>query len=86
VLVPAKADRAEIDRVIYKELCVGKISAQSKQKYLDIIEKLLRDGAEGVILGCTEIGLLLEHSDLSVPLFDTLVIHVDAAIEAAFAS
>jgi aspartate racemase len=64
-------------------LVVGKIKAESKKAYLDIIERLEKAGAEGVILGCTEIGLLVKPEDCSVPIFDTTLLHARAAVEFA---
>lgn len=75
VLIPDEADIETVNAVIYNELCLGVISETSKAAYLQIIDKLARRGAQGVILGCTEIGLLVNQSDTAVPLFDTTVIH-----------
>ena len=72
-------------RVIYDELVIGEIRQDSKERYLDIIERLVQRGAEGVILGCTEIGLLIHDGDCRVPLFDTTRIHAVAAVEYALA-
>lgn len=83
VLTPEKADREIVHRVIYEELVLGKIEAASKVEYLRIIEGLQARGAEGIILGCTEIGLLVKQSDCSLPLFDTTVLHAEAAVEFA---
>lgn len=83
VRVPPESERAEVHRVIYEELVLGRILEGSRAAYRRIVEGLVRDGAEGVILGCTEIGLLLKPGDASVPLFDTALIHAEAA--AAFA-
>ena len=83
VLVPEAASREIVHRVIYEELVLGQIEAASKQQYLAIIEQLIAQGAEGVILGCTEIGLLVQPSDARVPLFDTTRIHAEAAVEYA---
>ncbi len=83
VLVPEAASREIVHRVIYEELVLGQIEAASKQQYLTIIEQLIAQGAEGVILGCTEIGLLVQPSDARVPLFDTTRIHAEAAVEYA---
>lgn len=74
-----------VNEVIYNELCVGRIEERSKQKYLDIIDALVRRGAEGIVLGCTEIGLLLGQDDCSVPVFDTTRIHAEAAVDYALA-
>ena len=69
-----------IDDVIYKELCLGKIKDASRRAYQDIIQGLITNGSEGIILGCTEIGLLVKQEDSSVPLFDTAQIHAEAAV------
>lgn len=79
VMVPEADDRKKINDIIYGELCVGKILEQSRKIYLDIIRRMVGDGARGVILGCTEIGLLVKQSDASVPLFDTTYIHAREA-------
>jgi aspartate racemase len=81
VLIPQAQARRVIHRVIYDELVLGKIEARSKTQYLDIITTLVQQGAQGIILGCTEIGLLVKQSDCRVPLFDTTVIHATAAVE-----
>ncbi len=83
VIVPDDEDRKIIHDVIYHELCLGKISEQSKIEYLRIIEKLADDGAEAVILGCTEITMLVEPKDTYVPLLDTTAIHAQKAVERA---
>ena len=79
VIVPNDDDVDVINRVIYDELCLGKIFEKSKAAYLDIIHKLARNGAQGIILGCTEIGLLIQQSDTDIPLFDTTLIHAEQA-------
>jgi aspartate racemase len=83
VLVPNNAEMDVIHRVIYQELCLGKIDNNSRQKYLDVIDRMVGEGAEGVILGCTEIGLLVKQEDTAIPLFDTTEIHARAAVEFA---
>lgn len=83
VLVPNEQDQAIIHKIIYEELCLGKIRAESRSAYLDIIDKLVAQGAEAVILGCTEITLLIDQSHTKVPLFDTTAIHAQAAVERA---
>lgn len=83
VLVPGKADREIIHKVIYQELCQGKTEAASKAEYLRIIDALAAQGAEAVILGCTEIGMLVNQSDTTVKLFDTTAIHAQKAVEYA---
>ena len=79
VVIPNDDDVDVVNRIIYDELCLGKISEQSKDIYLDIIMKLAQDGAQGIILGCTEIGLLVRQSDTDIPLFDTTLIHAEQA-------
>ena len=79
VVIPNDADVDVVNRIIYDELCLGKISEQSKDIYLDIIMKLAQDGAQGIILGCTEIGLLVRRPDTDIPLFDTTLIHAEQA-------
>lgn len=83
VLVPNDDDRKIVHDVIYNELCLGKIEASSKAEYIRIIETLAKDGAEAVILGCTEIGMLVKQADTKVPLFDTTEIHANKAVEKA---
>jgi aspartate racemase len=83
VLVPGEDDRKIIHKIIFQELVLGKIEADSKAEYLRIIDSLAAQGAEGVILGCTEIGMLVNQSDTSVRLFDTTVIHANKAVEYA---
>ena len=83
VMVPNKEDREIVHKIIYQELCLGKIVENSKAEYLRIIEKLAEDGAEAVILGCTEIGMLIDQRDTNVRLFDTTVIHAEKAVEYA---
>ncbi|WP_108125644.1 aspartate/glutamate racemase family protein [Saccharospirillum mangrovi] len=80
VVVPNDADRALVHEVIYQQLCLGDIRAASRDAYIRIIEALARDGAEAVILGCTEIGMLVSQSDTAVPLVDTTAIHAEAAV------
>jgi len=83
VLVPNAQAREIVHHVIYDELVVGKIEQRSKEQYIDIIEQMVDQGVEGVILGCTEIGLLIHKPDSQVPLFDTTRIHAKAAVEYA---
>ena len=83
VNVPNAQEREIVHRVIYDELVVGKIQQHSKEQYINIIEQMVNQGAEGVILGCTEIGLLIHKQDSQVPLFDTTRIHAEAAVEYA---
>lgn len=77
VLVPGEADRKLVNSIIYEELCLGNIKEASKKVYLNVIDKLFEQGAEGIILGCTEIGMLVNQSDTKVPLFDTTKIHAE---------
>ena len=79
VIVPNDDDVDVVNRVIYDELCLGKIFEKSKAVYLDIIQELVRNEAQGIILGCTEIGLLIQQSDTDIPLFDTTLIHAEQA-------
>lgn len=83
VLIPDEGDIETLNTVIFDELCVGKISDVSREKLKEIITKLKCKGAEGVILGCTEIGLLIHQSDVDIPVFDTTVIHARKAAELA---
>ncbi|GIO70318.1 aspartate/glutamate racemase family protein [Paenibacillus cookii] len=83
VVVPDEADRAVVHDVIYHELCLGIINEHSKKKYLDIIDRLVRKGAEAVILGCTEITLLISQEDCNIPVYDTTRIHAEAAVDFA---
>jgi len=83
VLVPDPADRAEVHRVIYDELCLGVVRPESRQVYRDVIERLVAAGAQGVVLGCTEIELLVDADDSPVPVFPTTRVHVEAAVAAA---
>jgi aspartate racemase len=85
VIIPEAADREIVHRVIYGELVLGQIKPESKAAYARIIEKLVARGAEGIILGCTEIGLLVKPEDSPIPLFDTTLIHASAAVEFALA-
>lgn len=79
VLIPDQEDRNVVNQIIYDELCKGIIKPASKQAYLTIVDKLVERGAQGVILGCTEIGLLISQSDRNIPFFDTALIHAQAA-------
>lgn len=81
VSVPGAAQRNTVDRIIYEELCQGRILEASREAYRGIIAGLVKAGAQGVILGCTEIGLLVGPEDAAVPLFDTARIHAEAAAD-----
>lgn len=83
VLVPNEDDRQIVHKIIYQELCLGKIESGSKAEYLRIIDALAAQGAEAVILGCTEIGMLVNQADTSVRLLDTTAIHAEKAVEYA---
>jgi aspartate racemase len=83
VVTPDEADRAIVHRIIYEELCLGRIKEDSRAEYRRIIGKLEQQGVEGIILGCTEITLLVGAEDASVPVFDTTAIHALAAAEFA---
>ena len=84
-MIPGDADRAIVHSIIYEELVQGVIRDASRAVYRRIIAALIADGAEAIVLGCTEIMLLVGEEDSAVPLFDTLALHVDAAVEAALA-
>lgn len=81
VQVPEAKDRAELHRIIYEELCQGKLLDSSRQYYTQVIEELANKGVEGVILGCTEIGLLINQADSPIAVFDTTAIHAAAAVD-----
>ncbi|MGE7596086.1 aspartate/glutamate racemase family protein [Peribacillus frigoritolerans] len=83
VLIPSEEDRKVINNVIYEELCLGEIQQSSRDYYKKVIKGLVDDGAEGIILGCTEIGLLVKPEDSKVPLFDTAVIHAIESVNMA---
>ena len=85
VIVPDADDRKVVHDVIYKELVLGKINAESREAYRAIIARLIEKGAEAVILGCTEIMLLVSEKDSAVPLFDTTTLHALAAVDQALA-
>lgn len=83
VLVPEPEARSFVNRVIYEELVAGKILPQSKAGYIEIIKQLEKNGAKGVILGCTEIPLLVNKNDTQLPIFDTTILHAEAALKFA---
>ena len=83
VLVPGPEDRAELNRIIFEELCVGRLLPASRDRFRTVTEGLAAQGAQAAILGCTEIGLLLRQEDTPVPLYDTTVLHAQAAVELA---
>ncbi|MCW5737777.1 MAG: aspartate/glutamate racemase family protein [Enhydrobacter sp.] len=80
VIVPDEPDRAVIHRIIYEELVAGKVTAESREAYRGVIARLVQRGAEAIILGCTEIMLLVRPEDSPVPIFDTTALHAEAAI------
>ena len=83
VLIPGETDQLTVHRIIYDELCQGQIHDSSRQQYLTIIDELSAQGAQAVILGCTEIPLLVRQSDTPVPVYDTTAIHAAAAVKMA---
>tara|TARA_R100001377_G_scaffold82411_1_gene62762 strand:- start:525 stop:1214 length:690 start_codon:yes stop_codon:yes gene_type:complete len=85
VIVPDQSARDLVHGVIYEELCLGKIKAESKAKFLGIVDALAGAGAEAVILGCTEIALLIQQEDTQIPLYDTTAIHAEQAVLLALA-
>lgn len=85
VIIPEQAARETVHRIIYDELCQGQVRAGSRDAYLEIVQVLVSSGAEAIILGCTEIGLLLGPGDTNIPLFDTTRIHAGAAVRMALA-
>jgi aspartate racemase len=86
VLIPPPDDRAAVHRVIYDELCLGQLREESRQLYREVIGRMVTDGAEGIILGCTEIELLVSAADSPVPIFPTTRLHVMAALDAGRAA
>jgi aspartate racemase len=83
VIVPGAEDRAVVHRIIYEELCLGIVKSESRSAYRGVIERLASQGAQAIILGCTEIALLVDQQDSRVPLFDTAAIHARMAAEEA---
>lgn len=83
VITPNEQDRQQVHQIIYQELCVGEIKPTSKQTYLAIIDRLVAAGTEAIILGCTEIGMLIKQQDTQVALFDTTAIHANYAVNQA---
>ena len=83
VIVPDEADRALVHQIIYDELCVGRVVEASRQAFVDVAQRLAKRGADSLILGCTEVGMLLEESNAPLPIFDTALIHADAAVDFA---
>ncbi len=85
VVIPEQQEREQVHEIIYEELCLGRIEIESKKRYLAIIRQLQQCGAKAVILGCTEIALLVQQGDTDVALYDTTAIHAKAAVEQALA-
>lgn len=83
VVIPEKADREIVHKVIYQELCLGNVQTNSRNEYLRIIKDLSEQGAQAVVLGCTEIGILVKQSDTEIKLLDTTAIHAQKAVEMA---
>ncbi|KAM0444516.1 hypothetical protein ACHAO4_010080 [Trichoderma viride] len=82
-IIPDEADRVETHRIIYEELCCGIVSKESEATYISIARRLVERGADCIILGCTEVGMLLNHTNVSVPVFDTTLIHCHTALRKA---
>ncbi len=85
IIIPPPGDRSAVDRVIFAELCQGEVLEESRKEYVRIIEELAGQGAEGVILGCTEIGLLIQPQHSPIPVYDTARIHAERGVELALA-
>ncbi|MHA2363971.1 MAG: aspartate/glutamate racemase family protein [Candidatus Hodarchaeales archaeon] len=83
VIIPGQEDRQSTHEIIYSELCLGLIKESSKIKFQSVIQQMIRDGAEGIILGCTEIPLLIKQEDIDIPLLDTTIIHALSAVDNA---
>lgn len=81
VLIPPESDRAQVHRIIYDELCRGEVREESRKIYREVIDRLAGAGAEGVVLGCTEIELLVSAADSAIPVFPTTRLHVEAAVD-----
>ena len=82
-ITPNQSDMQELSDIIFNELCKGQMKENSKEKYLKIIQKLKDEGAQGIVLGCTEIGLLISQEDTNIPIFDTALIHALDAVNLA---
>jgi aspartate racemase len=85
VLVPDAAGRKAVHDIIYDELCRGVVRPESKARYQEVVSDLLAEGAEGIVLGCTEVGLLIGAGDVAAPVFDSTRLHAEAAVELALA-
>lgn len=86
LIIPDASEREQIHSIIYQELCLGQVLPASRQRYLDIINRHVSDGADGVILGCTEITMLIKPADTTIPQFDSTALHAAAAIDWALAA
>lgn len=84
-VIPRAEDRAETHRIIYEELCRDIVSEESRTTYVEIADRLIERGADCLILGCTEVGMLLDQNNVSVPVFDTTFVHCETALTAALA-
>jgi aspartate racemase len=84
VVIPGEAERQTVDNIIFNELCIGERKDSSREQIKTIMKKLIDNGAQGIILGCTELPLLIKQEDCPVPLFDTTAIHAKAAVDYAF--
>jgi aspartate racemase len=82
-LVPSEMERVEVHDIIYNELCQGKLEGDSRDTYIKVIERLMERGAQAIILGCTEIALLVQQQHTAIPLYDTTQIHAQAAVKMA---
>ncbi len=85
VLIPEAEERRLVHEILYSELCMGEIKERSKEKFKDVIHNLVDRGAQGVILGCTEIPLIVSQDDYAIPLYDTTMLHARAAVDFALA-
>jgi aspartate racemase len=83
VIVPDQADRALVHHIIYDELCLGRVTEASRRSFVDVAQRLASKGADCLILGCTEVAMLLDQSNAPLPIFDTALIHADAAVDFA---
>jgi aspartate racemase len=82
-MIPDAATRAELHRIIYEELCLGVVKPESKAAFRGMVDDLRGAGADGVILGCTELGMVLTQDEIDLPVFDTALIHVQAGVDFA---
>jgi len=80
-IVPDEAEKSDVHRIIFDELCVGQVTQDSRQRILEVIKSLKARGAEGIILGCTELPMIVREEDVDVPLFSSTMLHVDKALE-----